>query len=97
MKVLAVCALTATLFAGVAQRPEPPREFGYLDVESEPPAEIAVDGEFTGLWTPQHHLRLPVGHHQVTLFRRERERRPSRFGFLIRPGEITHLTIHLAL
>jgi hypothetical protein len=104
MKLLAVCALTTTLLAppgrGVQQRPEPrpePREFGFLDVESEPSAEIAVDGASTGLWTPQHRLRLPVGHHNVTFFRRERERRPSTIGFTIRPGETTHLTIHLAL
>jgi hypothetical protein len=101
MKLVAACALTATLLAphrGLAQhldpRPEPPREFGMLDVESEPTAEIAIDGADTGLWTPQHRLRLPAGHHNVTFFRRER--RPSTYGFIVRPGEVTHLTIHLA-
>lgn len=102
MKLLAVCAMTATLLGGraqhVDQRPWPPpypdREWGALDVESEPPAEIAIDGAMTGLWTPQHRLRLPAGHHTVTFFRRER--RPSTYGFTVRPGEVTHLTIHLA-
>ena len=98
MKLLAVCALAASLFGAPAQRPvpwpEPPRDFGVLDVESEPPAEIAIDGAATGLWTPQHRLRLPVGRHKVTLFRREGH--PSSVGIIIRAGETTHVTIHFA-
>jgi hypothetical protein len=31
----------------------------------------------------------------VTLYRSERERRPT-YGFVIRPRQTTHLTIHLA-
>jgi|SRR5579859_4241896 len=105
MKALAIAALAAALQAGVGQGPPPPpwpgppppppREMGLLDVESDPPAAIALDGAPTGLWTPQR-FPLPQGHHTVTLFRGERERRPSTYGFVIRRGQTTHLTIHLA-
>jgi hypothetical protein len=93
MKLLALCAMAAALLGNVAQRPEPP-EFGFLDVESEPAAEIAIDGGGTGLWTPQHHLPLLVGHHRMTLLRAGH--RPSTYGFTVQPGATTRLTIHLA-
>jgi hypothetical protein len=102
MKLLAVCAVSATLLAGapstLAQWPPPapfpePRDLGFLDVESEPRAWIVLDGQETGLRTPQH-LGLRPGHHEVTLVRRDR--RPSSYGFLVEPGRTTRLTIHLA-
>jgi hypothetical protein len=104
MRLLAACAVTATLLAGaprtVAQSPPyppppypPARDLGTLIVESDPPAEIVLDGEMTGLWTPQR-MGLRPGHHAVTLVRRER--RPSTYGFTIESGKTTRLVIHLA-
>jgi hypothetical protein len=101
MKLLAASAVMATLLLGasttVAQRPFPtpsdPRDMGTLIVESDPSAEIVLDREITGLWTPQV-MGLHPGHHTVTLVRRER--RPSTYGFTIEAGRTTRLTIHLA-
>ena len=89
--LLAMCAMTAT-FLGAAVVDAQPRP-GYLEVWSEPPAEIVLDGNPTGLWTPQT-LTLGPGHHNLTLLRRER--RPSSYGFKIEPGRTTRLKIHLA-
>lgn len=89
--LLAMCAVTVGLF-GVAQVSAQPR-VGYLEVWSEPTAEILIDGSATGLWTPQT-LPLRPGHHNVTLLRGER--RQSTYGFKIEPGRTTRLKIHLA-
>jgi hypothetical protein len=72
-----------------------PREVGYLEVYSEPRAEIILDDELTGMWTPQT-MALRPGHHKLTLLRREREQRPSSYGFTIEPRQTTRLKIHLA-
>jgi hypothetical protein len=102
MRLLAASAVMATLLLGasptVAQGPPlpppvDPRVMGTLIVESDPPAEIVMDREITGLWTPQV-MGLRPGHHTVTLVRRER--RPSTYGFTIEAGKTTRLTIHLA-
>jgi hypothetical protein len=89
--LLAMTAITATLLGAVAVEAQP--RVGYLDVRSEPRAEILLDGNPTGLWTPQL-LTLDAGHHAVTLVRRER--RPSTFGVRVEPGRTTRLNIHLA-
>lgn len=89
--LLAMCAATVALF-GVAPASGQPR-VGFLEVWSEPTAEIVIDGADTGLRTPQT-LPLPPGHHNVTLLRREW--RPSTYGFKIEPARTTRLKIHLA-
>jgi hypothetical protein len=89
-----LCAVTVALFqvARVAPASGQPR-LGYLDVRSEPSAEIVIDGQDTGLRTPQT-VPLGAGHHTVTLLRRERK--PSTYGIKIEPGRTTRLEIHLA-
>jgi hypothetical protein len=89
--LLAMCAVTVGLL-GVAEVSAQPR-VGYLEVWSEPVAEIVIDGADTGLRTPQT-LPLRPGHHNVTLLRGER--RPSTYGFKVEPGRTTRLKIHLA-
>jgi hypothetical protein len=40
---------------------------GVLMISSKPPCEIVIDGQPTGLMTPQRELPLPAGSHKVTL------------------------------
>jgi hypothetical protein len=44
---------------------------GILMIASKPPCHIIIDGEETGLTTPQPMIRLKTGRHQVTLVNRE--------------------------
>lgn len=92
--LLAICAMTAALLGGAVVRAQP-RDAGFLEVYSEPRAEIILDDELTGMWTPQT-LALRPGHHKLTLLRSERDRRPSVYGFTIEPRMTTRLKIHLA-
>ena len=89
-RLLALSAITATLLGPVAVTAQP--RAGYLQVWSEPRAEIVIDGNPTGLWTPQT-LELGPGHHALTLLRRAR--RPSTYGFKVEPGRTTRLDIYL--
>jgi hypothetical protein len=68
---------------------------GYLDVASDPPAEIFIDDGDTGKVTPQPKLTLPAGHHRLTLVTSDNARKRT-IGFRITAGETTKLTIHLA-
>ncbi len=92
--LLAISAMAAALLGGGVVFAQP-RDVGYLEVYSEPRAEIILDDELTGMWTPQT-MALRPGHHKLTLLRRERERRPSSYGFTIEPRQTTRLKIHLA-
>jgi hypothetical protein len=92
--LLAISAMTAALLGGAMARAQP-REVGFLEVYSEPRAEIILDDELTGMWTPQT-MALRPGHHKLTLVRPERDRRPSVYGFTIEPRTTTRLKIHLA-
>src|SRR5262249_20526192 len=40
---------------------------GVLVLGSKPPCDIAIDGNTTGLHTPQKDIKLPVGRHRITL------------------------------
>ncbi|HVV84373.1 MAG TPA: PEGA domain-containing protein, partial [Kofleriaceae bacterium] len=40
---------------------------GTLMLGSKPPCEIFIDGRNTGLRTPQREIKLPAGHHKITL------------------------------
>src|SRR5262249_46997431 len=40
---------------------------GVLVLGSKPPCDIAIDGNTTGLHTPQKEIKLPVGRHRITL------------------------------
>ena len=67
---------------------------GFLDIESDPPASIAIDDADTGKFTPQPHLELPAGHHKVTLKTKDGAHKRT-LGFNIQAGETTKLTLHL--
>jgi hypothetical protein len=96
--LLAIGAMTAMFLGGAAVRAQP-REPGFLDVSSEPRAEIFIDEQRTGLWTPQT-ISLRPGHHKLTLLRPaarpEGDRRASNYGFTVEPRQTTRLKIHLA-
>ena len=70
-------------------------ERGYLDIASEPPAKIVIDGADTGKTTPQHRLELPVGHHKLTLVTLDGKHQRS-IGFSVERGQTTQLSVHLA-
>lgn len=62
--------VTAPVAAPVAAPddvPAAPPADGLLMVNSKPPCRILVDGEDTGLVTPQRELTLPAGRHTITL------------------------------
>ncbi|MEO7734606.1 MAG: hypothetical protein ABIY55_26860, partial [Kofleriaceae bacterium] len=40
---------------------------GVLVLGSKPPCDIAIDGNTTGLHTPQKEIKLSVGRHRITL------------------------------
>lgn len=88
--LLALGVTLAALFASAAVTAQP--RGGFLRVWSEPRAEIVIDGQPTGLWTPQT-LELSPGHHALTLLRGEH--RPSTYGFKVEPGRTTRLEIYL--
>lgn len=49
------------------QKPVAEKGFGTLVLDSDPWANVAVDGEPLGQHTPLIGLRLPAGRHKVTL------------------------------
>jgi hypothetical protein len=96
---VAFAALLLPLAArpAVARPADPPvqSDRGFLDISSDPPAKIIIDGADTGRVTPQHRLELPSGHHKLTLMTLDRAHQRS-IGFTVQPGQTTQLTIHLA-
>ncbi|HUH05929.1 MAG TPA: PEGA domain-containing protein [Kofleriaceae bacterium] len=50
---------------------------GILMIASKPPCHIIIDGEETGLTTPQPMIRLRTGRHQVTLVNQEHDIRAT--------------------
>jgi hypothetical protein len=101
MKVLLVaCTLAlATLSGTVAPADTVGRaaqaDSGFLDVASDPPAKIAIDGAETGKVTPQDHLELKAGHHKLTLVTLDGAHSRT-IGFTVEAGQTTKLTVHLA-
>jgi hypothetical protein len=64
---------------------------GWLDVTSEPPAEIFIDDADTKLVTPQTHLALPAGHHKLKLVAPGGAQ--SKIGFSVAAGKTTSLAM----
>ncbi len=64
---------------------------GWLDVASDPPAEIFIDDADTKLVTPQAHLPLAAGHHKLKLV--APDGRQSKIGFSVAAGKTTSLTM----
>jgi hypothetical protein len=53
-------------------RSEPPVGQGTLMISSKPPCEIVIDGQATGLTTPQRSIALSAGSHRITLLNSEK-------------------------
>jgi hypothetical protein len=94
-KILATCAMAAALVPLLSVAPvRADGEAGWLDVSSDPPAEIFVDDQDTKTVTPQHHVSLPAGHHNLKLVTTDGSRQ-RKIGFKVESGKGTTLTIHL--
>ncbi len=81
------------LLGAVAGRAQ--ADVGWLDVASEPPAEIFLDDVDTKKVAPQTHMPLSAGHHRLKLVTPDGGRERS-IGFTVEAGKTTQLTIHLA-
>lgn len=68
---------------------------GWLDVASDPSAEILLDEVDTNKATPQTHMPLKAGHHKLTLVTKDGAHKRS-IGFSVTAGQTTKLTIHLS-
>jgi hypothetical protein len=90
-------ATCVTLAARPPAGPAQTQELGFLDVTSDPPAKVVVDGNETGkTCTPTRpaHIELPVGHHKLKLVTLDGARQYN-IGFVINKGQTTKLTIHM--
>jgi hypothetical protein len=91
-KILASCVMAAVLLGSMTVRAD--GEPGWLDISSDPAAEVFVDDQDTGTVTPQHHIALPAGHHNLKLVTTDGSRQ-RKIGFKVESGKGTTLTIHL--
>jgi hypothetical protein len=91
-RVLAACALALTLLGGRSVHAD---DQGWLDVSSDPPAEIFIDDADTRMVTPQPHISLAAGHHRLKLVTPDGAKQ-RKIGFSIEAGKGTTLSIHLA-
>lgn len=100
-RVLPFGAIAAALLAGAAALAPAgvaradTNDTGFLDVASDPAAEILVDDVDTKKVTPQTHMPLKVGHHKLTLVTTDGAHKRS-IGFNVDAGQTTKLTIHLS-
>jgi hypothetical protein len=92
-RFLAAGLALAALLAGSSGRAQ--ADVGWLDVSSDPSAEIFIDDADTQKATPQSHLPLSAGHHRLKLVTPDGARKRS-IGFNVEAGKTTKLTIHLA-
>ena len=99
--VRSIRVMAAALLAGVAVYASSgvaradDAETGWLDVASDPSAEILVDEADTNKVTPQTHMPLKAGHHKLTLVTKDGAHKRS-IGFNVTAGQTTKLTIHLS-
>ena len=99
--LLTVCTLVGAFLGAprgqvaIAMADATQGDAGYLHVESDPPARIAIDDADTQAVTPQAHLELKAGHHKLTLVTLDGARKRS-IGFNVEAGQTTTLTIHLS-
>ncbi|HTQ44849.1 MAG TPA: PEGA domain-containing protein [Polyangiaceae bacterium] len=101
MTVRSIRVMAAALLAGVAVHASlgiaraDDAQAGWLDVASDPSAEILVDEVDTDKATPQTHMPLKAGHHKLTLVTKDGAHKRS-IGFNVTAGQTTKLTIHLS-
>lgn len=84
----AVAAMALLTTVGLV-RAEP--SVGWLDVASDPPAEIFIDDADAKLVTPQMHLPLQAGHHTLKLVAAGGKQ--SKIGFSVAAGKTTSLSM----
>jgi hypothetical protein len=84
----------ALAWAALIAAPGESRDEGFLDIASDPPAKIAIDGHATGKVTPQSHVGLAPGRHTLTLVTLDGARQRT-IGFAIDRGQTTKLTLHM--
>ena len=72
-------------------RAAPEKTAGSLMLASKPPCDIYVDGNATGLRTPQREIRLDAGHHSITLINTEFAIKNT-FTIEVKPGETVRQT-----
>jgi hypothetical protein len=84
--VAAAVALLGAVGIGRAEE-----NIGWLDVASDPPAEIFIDEADTKLMTPQKHMPLAAGHHSLRLLAPDGKH--SKIGFSVAAGKTTSLTM----
>jgi hypothetical protein len=94
MMALLAAGTMAMALAARGSTPEDGGALGYLDVSSDPPAEIFIDGADIGQTTPAQHVPRHVGHHKLTLTVPDGSHKRT-IGFTIGAGQTTQLTIHL--
>jgi hypothetical protein len=95
MKALVTAGLlVAALLSGVAGRAQAAGPVGWLDVASEPSAEIFIDDTDTHKMTPQSQLALEPGHHMLKLVTADGSRHRN-LGFKIESGKTTKLSFTL--
>jgi len=101
MTVRSIRVMAAALLAGVAVHASlgvaraDDAQTGWLDVASDPSAEILVDDVDTNKATPQTHMPLKAGHHKLTLVTKDGAHKRN-IGFNVTVGQTTKLTIHLS-
>jgi hypothetical protein len=100
-RVLSIRVMAAALLAGVAVHASSgvaradDADTGWLDVASDPSAEILVDEVDTSKMTPQTHMPLKAGHHKLTLVTKDGAHKRN-IGINITAGQTTKLTLHLS-
>jgi len=100
--ILALCVIVgaAAIALPAPARPTPidhpiaDADTGYLDVTSDPPAKVVVDGADLGVTTPAKHIPLKAGHHKLQLATPDGHRKRT-IGFIVDPGQTTKLNIIL--
>jgi len=95
MRRLAVATITLAALMSGAFSALADSNIGWLDVTTTNPVEAAailIDKADTRLVTPQKHMTLTAGHHDLTL--RTKDGRTSSIGFSITADKTTSLSLH---
>lgn len=79
------------LLAGLAGRASAQGDIGWLDVSSDPVAEIYIDDQDQNVQTPQPHLAVSAGHHRLRL--QTTDGKTSKIAFTVTAGKTTSLSM----
>jgi hypothetical protein len=90
-RLLAAATIILTVLTGSVGVVLAEDKIGWLDVASDPPAEIFIDDATTHKFTPQVHLPLTAGHHNLKLVAKDGA--TSKIGFSVAADKTTKLTL----